>query len=101
MEHPIYMAPRRPEWFFDVDGRRMWPIDGYLSEGPRNIDWLVKGVIKQHRTIGTTLNLMIGRGYRIAHVEEWCPTEKQIAEIPELAQERERPMFFFVAAERQ
>jgi SAM-dependent methyltransferase len=100
MEHPIYMAPRRPKWFFDADGLKMWPIEGYFSEGPRYTDWLVKDVIKQHRTLGTTLNLMIAPGFKIAHVEEWCPTEEQIATTPELAQERERPMFLFVVAER-
>jgi ubiquinone/menaquinone biosynthesis C-methylase UbiE len=100
MEHPIYMAPSRPKWFFDAEGRLMWPIEGYFSEGPRCTDWLVKGVIKQHRTLGTTLNLMIAAGLKIAHVEEWCPTEEQIAKMPEWAQERERPMFLLVAAER-
>jgi SAM-dependent methyltransferase len=31
-------------------GRKIWPVDGYLNEGPRSTDWLAKGVIKQHRT---------------------------------------------------
>jgi hypothetical protein len=36
----------------------------------------------------------------ISHVEEWGPTDKQIAAQPELAEERERPMFLFIAAHR-
>jgi SAM-dependent methyltransferase len=100
IEHPIYMAPRDPRWLIDGDGRKSWPVDGYLEEGQRTTDWLAKGVIKQHRTIGTTLNLLIHVGFTIAHVEEWGPTKAQIVAKPELAQERERPMFLLISALR-
>lgn len=99
-EHPIYMAPRHPGWWIDADGRKTWPIDNYGVEGSRKTDWLATGVIKQHRTIGTTLNLLIHSGFTISHVEEWGPTDEQIAAKPELAEERERPMFLLVAARR-
>ncbi len=100
IEHPIYMAPRRPGWVVDGDGRKTWPLDSYLLEGPRTTDWLAKGVVKQHRTLGTTLNLLIGLGFSIAHVEEFGPTDEQVAARPDLADERERPMFLLVAARR-
>jgi hypothetical protein len=48
--------------------------------------------------IGTTLNLLIGVGFKLTHVEEFCPTVEQIANRPELEEELERPMFLFVAA---
>jgi hypothetical protein len=60
----------------------------------------MKGVIKQHRTIGTTLNLLIELGFTICHVEEWAPTAHQIETRPELAEELERPMFLLVSAQR-
>ncbi|MBV9747245.1 MAG: hypothetical protein JO157_00370 [Acetobacteraceae bacterium] len=72
----------------------------YLVEGPRTTDWLAEGVVKHHRTIGTTLNLLIEAGFTISHVEEFGPTDEQIAARPELAEERERPMFLLVAAHR-
>ena len=100
VEHPVYSAPSRPGWSIDADGRKGWSVDGYLAEGPRTTDWLAKGVIKQHRTIGTYLNLLIRQGFAISHVEEWRPTDEQIAAKPELAEERERPMFLLVAARR-
>lgn len=100
IEHPIYTAPARPGWLVDADGRKTWPVDGYLAEGPRTTDWLAKGVIKQHRTIGTTLNLLIRLGFTISHVEEFGPTDDQVAVKPDLAEERERPMFLLVAARR-
>ncbi len=98
IEHPIFMAPRRPGWIVDADGRRSWPVDGYLVEGPRTTNWLAKGVVKQHRTMGATLNTLMSLGFTITHVEEWGPTDEQIAELPELAEERERPAFLLVAA---
>ncbi len=100
IEHPIYMASTRPAWLVDREGRKIWPVDHYLTEGPRTTDWLTKGVVKQHRTIGTTVNLLIRTGFTISHIEEWGPTDDQIAAKPELAEERERPMFLLIAARR-
>lgn len=101
MEHPIYTAPARPGWTIDAAGRKTWPIDGYQNEGPRSTDWLAKGVIKQHRTLGTYLNLLIRLGFTLDHVEEWAPTHEQTAAQPDWAEERERPMFLLVAASRR
>jgi ubiquinone/menaquinone biosynthesis C-methylase UbiE len=99
-EHPIYTAPSQPGWSTDADGNKTWPIDGYLVEGPRSTDWLAKGVIKQHRTIGTYLNLLLRLGFTLTRIEEWGPTAAQIAARPALAVERERPPFLLVAARR-
>lgn len=54
--------------------------------------------VKHHRTLGTTLNFLIRSGFTIAHVEEFGPSDAQIAANPDLAEERERPMFLLVAA---
>jgi len=99
-EHPIYMAPSRPAWATGSDGHQTWPVDGYLAEGPRTTDWFAPGVVKHHRTIGTTLNLLIRQGFTITHVEEWGPTDDQISANPQWTKERERPMFLLVAAQR-
>jgi SAM-dependent methyltransferase len=99
VEHPIYTAPARPGW--SVDGRRkIWPVDDYLAEGPRTTDWLAKGVIKQHRTIGTYVNMLIRTGFQLTHLEEWGPSEGQIAARPTFADDRLRPPFLLVAARR-
>lgn len=100
VEHPIYTAPDEPGWSVDAAGRKTWPLDSYLEEGPRSTDWLTRGVIKQHRTIATYLNLLLGLGFAISHVEEWGPTREQIAAQPGLADERQRPPFLLVAARR-
>ncbi|MBM3598251.1 MAG: class I SAM-dependent methyltransferase [Alphaproteobacteria bacterium] len=100
IEHPIYMTPMHPGWAADADGRMTWPVNRYAIEGPRVTDWLGKGVVKQHRMMGTTLNTLIGAGFAIRHVEEWSPTIDQIQANGDLAQELERPMILIVAAQR-
>jgi SAM-dependent methyltransferase len=100
IEHPIYMAPSSPAWITAPDGRRVWPLDDYLREGPRSTEWFAHGVIKHHRTIGTTLNLLIRQGFVVRHVEEWRPTAAEVDANPLLEEELDRPMFLLVAANR-
>ncbi|MDB5836519.1 MAG: hypothetical protein JWR14_6349 [Caballeronia sp.] len=100
IEHPIYMAPHNPGWLIDENGRKTWPVDSYQREGARITNWLADGVVKQHRTMGTLLNHLIGAGFTIAHVHEWGPTNEEVAARPELAEERERPMMLLVSANR-
>jgi SAM-dependent methyltransferase len=100
-EHPIYTAPRRPEWQTHSYGFRTWPVDQYLAEGPRVTNWLTTGVIKQHRTIATTVNGLVRSGFALQHLEEWGPDNDQIAAHPEWAEHRDRPMFLLVSASKQ
>jgi SAM-dependent methyltransferase len=99
-EHPIYTAPSAPGWLAAGEGRNVWPLDGYLSEGPRTTDWLAPGVVKQHRTMATYLNLLIETGFAIMRIEEWGPSPEQIAAHPEWAEEVQRPPFLLVSARR-
>jgi len=99
-EHPIFTAPTNPGWLVDAGGHKTWPVDSYLCEGPRRTDWLAEGVVKQHRTLGTYLNLLLRLGFALVHVEEWGPTDEQIAAHPSWAEERQRPMFLLVSARR-
>jgi hypothetical protein len=101
VEHPIFTAPVEPGWSLNAGGRKTWPVDGYLDEGPRSTDWLTKGVIKQHRTFATYINMLVGLGFLITHVAEWGPTAAQIAAQPSWAAERQRPPFLLVAAKRR
>ena len=100
IEHPIFMASTSPGWLTTDDGGRTWPVDHYAIEGPRVTDWLAKGVRKQHRTLGTTLNTLIDAGFAIRRVVEWSPTPEQLAAQPSLADELDRPMMALVAAQK-
>jgi len=83
-EHPLYTEPG-PD---------------YLDEGPRTTDWLTEGVVKQHRTLATYLNLLIAAGFAIRRVEEWGPTREEIAAHPEWKIDHRRPSFLLVSASR-
>jgi SAM-dependent methyltransferase len=95
VEHPIYTAPSDPKW---VSGT--WPVDRYLDEGPRTTDWLAKGVLKQHRTVASYINLLLQAGFSLNRVEEWSPSEAQIAANPKWQNECQRPPFLLVSARR-
>jgi SAM-dependent methyltransferase len=99
-EHPIYTAPSQPRWVVDDAGNKTWPVDNYLVEGPRTTDWIANGVVKQHRLIGTYVMLLLAAGFTLTHLEEWRPTDAQVAARPSLAEELHRPMFFLAAAQR-
>lgn len=100
IEHPIFMAAVHPHWIGGENGSKAWPVNRYSIEGERRTDWFAKGVIKYHRTIGTTLNTLIRTGFEILGVEEFAPSPEQIARTPELAEELERPMMLLVSARR-
>jgi SAM-dependent methyltransferase len=100
VEHPIFTAPSHPGWSVNPNGHRTWPVNGYLDEGPRSTDWLTKGVIKQHRTVATYLNLLLRSGFTLSHIVEWGPNKDQVAAHPQWADECERPSFLLVACGR-
>ena len=100
IEHPIFMAPTNPDWAADAEGRPIWPLDRYSVEGPRMTDWLAKGVVKQHRKLGTTLNTLIAAGFSIRHVEEWSPNDRELRDNPDWAKEMDRPTFLLISVQR-
>ena len=100
VEHPLFTAPSHPQWRTEADGSKIWPLDSYLLEGKRITDWITPGVIKYHRTLSRYVNALLTHGYRITHMEEWGPSEQQVAESPELADERHRPTFLLMSAQK-
>lgn len=100
IEHPIFMASLHPDWVVDEQGQKSWRVDHYQVEGPRTTHWLAKGVIKQHRTLGTLLNLLIETGFTLDHVNEWGPSPEDLQQRPALTDELHRPMMLIIAASR-
>ncbi|MCK1741919.1 methyltransferase domain-containing protein [Bradyrhizobium sp. 139] len=100
IEHPIFMAATRPHWIEDEDGRKTWPVNRYAIEGERRTDWFAKGVVKYHRKIGTTLNVLMRAGFNIEAVDEFAPSVEQVRENPALEDELERPMMLLVSSSR-
>lgn len=99
-EHPIYTAPKHQGWLVDDAGQKSWPINGYQQEGKRISNWLAEGVIKQHRMLGTYINLLVQQGFTIRYLNEWGPSAQQIADNPALDEEKERPMIFILAVQK-
>jgi len=100
IEHPIFMATTHPGWLTHAQGHRTWPVDHYALEGERRTEWITNGVLKFHRTIGTTVNTLIDSGFVLRHLEEFAPTREQLAQSPELREELDRPMMLLIAAQR-
>ena len=100
VEHPMYTAPAKPDWAHDADGRLAWPVNRYNEEGARSTDWLAKGVIKQHRTLASYVNLLIEMGFTLARLEEWSSSAAHIAAHPDWAGTDERPSFLLISAHR-
>jgi SAM-dependent methyltransferase len=98
MEYPIYTCAARQGWLTDDNGERFWGVNHYQNEGQRVSNWLADGVIKYHRTLGTTLNALIGAGLTINQVNEWGPAQAQIDAWPALTEEAERPMLVLISA---
>lgn len=99
-EHPIFTAPAQPGWLTNTSGQKTWPVDGYQREGERVTNWFAEGVIKQHRKLATYINLLIKSGFIITQVDEWGPSAEQLASMPALQEEIERPMMFLLAAQK-
>jgi ubiquinone/menaquinone biosynthesis C-methylase UbiE len=100
VEHPMMTAPLIAGWAQDAAGRPTWPVSAYLDEGPRSTDWLAQGVVKQHRSIETYLDLLSQSGFVLGHLKEWGPSPEQVAANPDWSKERQRPPFLLLAAQR-
>ncbi len=70
-------------------GPLIFSIEHPINMAPRHPEWTIDS--HGHKT--WPLN-------QFACIEEWAPTDEQIAAKPELIDERERPMFLLVAARR-
>jgi len=102
VEHPIYTANGTSDWHHGPDGtQEHWPVDHYRDEGERRTRWFVDGVIKYHRTIETYVNMLLDAGLRLSRLEEpEAESRPLLAKRPELKDERRRPPFLLIAADR-
>lgn len=99
VEHPIFTAPSHPGFVEQADGRSAWLLDDYLHEGPRRTNWLTDGVLKQHRTLATYIELLHHTGFALRDLVEWGPSAEDLATHPEWMDEVHRPAFLLFAAD--
>lgn len=97
VEHPIMTCAARA-WFHDERGERLhWPVDHYLEEGGRTVEWLGTTVERVHRTVSSYARALIGAGFQIVDMREPAPTSDQIERWPALGDHRRRPPFLLMA----
>ncbi|KAI0889362.1 methyltransferase type 11 [Annulohypoxylon maeteangense] len=99
IEHPIYTAPSNPAFLVDDERKKkIWPLDDYRKEGSRTTKWFVDGVQKQHRTIGSYINIVLSSGLQLTDFIEWLPTEEELKVYPASEDDGIRPKFLLVGA---
>lgn len=102
VEHPIYTADGTSDWYYGADHSPLhWPVDRYRDEGERRTHWFVDDVVKYHRTVETYVNTLLQAGLTLARIEEpEAESAALLAKRPFLSQERRRPPFLLIAADR-
>ena len=102
VEHPIFTAHGGSGWITGSNGEKLhWPVDRYRDEGKRKTNWIVDGVEKYHRTTETYVNGLMDAGLRLLRLEEPEAEPPALADHPEWRDERRRPPFLLLAAERE
>lgn len=102
VEHPIFTAQGPQRWHCDADGNPLhWPVDNYFREGLRSANFLGETVQKYHRTLTTWLNSVLLSGFSLKEIIEPVPSEEMLATIPDMEQERRRPMMMLISAKKE
>lgn len=117
IEHPFLTAPTCPKFITtptpnnnnsnsnnnktggsgEVD---QWTVDSYFAEGVRSVDWIVDGVIKQHRTLTSYFEAMREAGFEVEKMDEWGATNQAGRKHPDWV-EGVIPRFLLVKARRK
>ncbi|WP_432943998.1 class I SAM-dependent methyltransferase [Kribbella sp. CA-253562] len=91
VEHPVVTAP------VEAADR---VVDDYADEGLRQRTWFVDGVIKYHRTIGSTVEALVAAGFVLEALREPQPSPGQVERSPHLAVHRRRPPLLLISVRR-
>ena len=99
-EHPFTTALKEDSyWTKDEDGSIMhYNLSHYSEQGRRSADWIVKNVIKYHRTFASIINSLSDAGFHIEKVLEPLPDEAVMAEYPQYRRYMHKPDFLLVRA---
>ena len=103
MEHPIITCSQgiHPGWHENDAGERAhWAVDAYAYEGIRESHWFVDGVVRYHRQLSSVLNSLVANGFCIEQLLEPHALEEAEKRLPFLLEERRRPPFLVIRAEK-
>lgn len=93
--HPHITARKQVEgWVRDEEGNKLyWPLDNYCEEGVREVRMLIDGIENYHRTMSTSINVLIRSGLYLQEVHEPLATPEGLKLQPHLISEIRRPTF--------
>ena len=101
-EHPLTTAPINGAfWETDGDTAIGYKLSDYGRRGERMVDWLVKGVIKYHRTFSDIFTALTDAGFTVKALLEPFPSEKDIAAVPKRVKNLHKPNFLLIKAVKQ
>lgn len=109
IEHPFLTAPKCPGFITTPTNKTgagsngevdQWTVDSYFAEGVRSVDWIVDGVIKQHRTLTSYFEAMREAGFEVEKMDEWGATNQAGRKHPDWV-EGVIPRFLLVKARRK
>lgn len=101
VEHPVFTANAAQDWCYGDGGERLhWPVDRYHEPGIRRTNWLAEGVVKYHRTLAGNVDALLDAGFHLQRIVEPAPSEEACARNPEQRDERRRPIFLLIAAQK-
>ncbi len=97
-EHPLTTALTKDNnWSKDENGDILhYNLSDYSLEGERKTSWIVKDVIKYHRTLSAILNALVNNGYIIERVLEPIPDQTIMKKHPSYRRYYHKPDFLFI-----
>jgi ubiquinone/menaquinone biosynthesis C-methylase UbiE len=105
MSHPIVTAwdGLYDRYTRTQTGERLYAnLRNYCVEGPRKVDWVVKGYECFHRTVSTLINALIRAGFTIGECQEAHVSEALRQRYPDLfGGTLHRPEFIFFRCEKR
>ncbi len=100
-EHPIMTATADGlgHWNRDENGRKTsYTFSNYGQPGKREMNWIIDGVIKFHRTLGSIITSLARAGFIIDTVLEPTPEPWAVETRPDIVKEFLKPNFLIVKA---
>ncbi|MBE6758790.1 MAG: class I SAM-dependent methyltransferase [Ruminococcaceae bacterium] len=88
-------------WTRDEQGNKLYAhLADYSTDGKRQSEWFVDGVVKYHRTFSSIVNTLVDAGFVIEQMIEPVPDSEMMAKHPEHRDLIHKPDFLLVRAKK-
>lgn len=102
-EHPLTTAPvSGASWTRDDSGEALhYNLTDYARSGERQVNWIIDGVVKYHRTFSDIVNALLNAGFCIVRMLEPYPAPELTARDPRLKKCLHKPDFLLIKAQKR